>query len=450
MRQDSFHLISNIADEARRGLLADVARHPGYPDLHLKLGLALYQAGDYAAARAACQRATELNPRFALAHCALGYVNLKDGQLDAARAVFEQARILDPDSAWAWNDLGVWWAAQGKTAEAVTAYEAAYDRNPSNPVPLRNAGLALHAAGDLVSAARYLRRAGGVLEACADDLATARLFAGEALDGAAAALWAPTVELNRAMALWAEHLGHVWAAQGHTEEARAAYRRAYAIAYDIDGYYANIGQLSAADGHEEQSLREYGDGLALLPDAVKIRLACAYEYARQGESRRAIRYFEEARDRAPRYADVHFNLGLLWYDEGDLDQAVECYLAALRINPDYAIARNALAFTLLRRGDFLLAQKEYAKTLAAGLTSADILVNVARIHLQNGEAQQALSILEEAIQINPDFGPAHYHLGHAYQMLGMHKRARSARTRFLRAAKEAEADLHLELEEAAG
>ncbi len=449
MAPDTLHLVADVADIARASLDAEIARHPDYPDLHLKLGLALARAGDLAAARVACARACEINPRFDLARAALGYVNLQAGLFEAARGLFDHARTADPDAAWAWNDLGVWWSAQGNAGEAVKAFDAAFDRAPANPVPLLNAAVALIDAGDFSAAGSYLRRAGALADACAEDLAAARIFRGEHLEEDAARAWASRLEQNRAMAVWYEYLGHLQSGEGNAPAARDAYRQAYAVAYDVDAYYANLGQLSAAQGDEERALREYAEGLRLCPDAVKIRLACAYEFARQGESRRAIRHFEEARDRAPRYADIHFNLGLLWYDEGDLDQAVECYLAALRINPDYAIARNALAFTLLRRGDYLLARQEYERTLANGLTSADILVNVARIHLENREAQKALTVLEEAIQVNPDYGPAHYHLGHAYQMLGMRKRARSARERFLRAAKDMELALHGEAEQVA-
>ncbi len=450
MGQDGFQLIRSNDEDARRALEAQVARHPGYPDLQLTLGMAQYLAGDYEQARERCEIACELNPRFTLAHAALGYVNLRAGNAAGARAVFEHARGLDPDSSWAWNDLGMWWRMQGDPQEALKAFAAAFDRAPQNPVPLRNAGLACVAASDWAMAARYFQRAAALSAACAAELASSGVYRDGEVQRTLAQEYLARFEPNRAVAVWDEHLGLSHAAAGQGDLARAAFARAYAITHDADTYYANLGQLSAGEGHEDEALREYAEGLQFAPDGVKLRLACAYEYARQGESHRAIRHFEDALALAPRYADVHFNLGLLWYDEGDLDRAVECHLAALRINPDYAIARNALAFTLLRRGDYLLARQEYEKTVACGLTSADILVNVARIHLMGGDAQKARQVLETAIQLNPDFVPSHYHLGHAYQMLGMHKKARSARERFLRAAKEEGAEMFAEEERAVG
>ena len=60
----------------------------------------------------------------------------------------------------------------------------------------------------------------------------------------------------------------------------------------------------------------------------------------------AAKNYEKALDINPDYAEAHNNLGVIFKELGQLDDAVKSYKKALAINPDYAIAHNNLDIAL--------------------------------------------------------------------------------------------------------
>jgi tetratricopeptide (TPR) repeat protein len=84
------------------------------------------------------------------------------------------------------------------------------------------------------------------------------------------------------------------------------------------------------------------------------------------------------------WADAHYNSGVALQGSGRVQEAMQQYEEALRLKPDYAMARNNLAGALLRLG----------------------------------KVQEAISQYEQALRLNPDFAEAHYNLGAALEQAG--------------------------------
>ena len=80
------------------------------------------------------------------------------------------------------------------------------------------------------------------------------------------------------------------------------------------------------DPHHLQSLKSFGITLTLLED---------YDGA--------LATLNHARELGPSFADIYYHLGNVHLYKRELDEAVQCYLQALQINPRYADARLRLA-----------------------------------------------------------------------------------------------------------
>lgn len=97
-----------------------------------------------------------------------------------------------------------------------------------------------------------------------------------------------------------------------------------------NGFYEDARQkfLKAVelDPKHLQAIKSFGITLTLLED---------YEGAKATLS--------EARELGPSFADIYFHLGNVHLFKRELDEAVQCYLQALQINPRYADARLRLA-----------------------------------------------------------------------------------------------------------
>jgi tetratricopeptide (TPR) repeat protein len=74
-----------------------------------------------------------------------------------------------------------------------------------------------------------------------------------------------------------------------------------------------------------------------------IRTHLGVVYYSQGLLDQAIAEYREAIRRHPNDADAYNNLGVAYAAAGQLDRAVEAYEGALRLKPDYAAAKENLA-----------------------------------------------------------------------------------------------------------
>jgi len=100
---------------------------------------ALYEAGRYAEAAAAFQRATELQPDNSRPFQLLGTAYSMIGDDDHAVANYRRAIEIAPDSR-AYSGLGTTYYRQGRFAEAVQPFEEAERLDPSSPIKYRNLG----------------------------------------------------------------------------------------------------------------------------------------------------------------------------------------------------------------------------------------------------------------------------------------------------------------------
>ncbi len=104
--------------------------------------------------------------------------------------------------------------------------------------------------------------------------------------------------------------------------------------------------------------------------------------------------------------------------QGRLDEAMQCYLDAVRIAPNPARAH-------LNRGNVLLLQGDLDGALAAFRTALDhqpdyagAYYNIGNALLGNRQFDEAVASYRSALQINPDYAEVHCSLGVALKELG--------------------------------
>ena len=105
-------------------------------------------------------------------------------------------------------------------------------------------------------------------------------------------------------------------------------------------------------------------------------------------------------------------------ESGQLDEAMRCYNAAIRLSPDLARAH-------MNRGNILLARGEAEEALNAYQRALDVEPDYAAAHYNSGNAHAhlnhhdaACSAYEKAIQLKPDFTDALVALGCTLEELG--------------------------------
>ena len=101
------------------------------------------------------------------------------------------------------------------------------------------------------------------------------------------------------------------------------------------------------------------------------------------------------------------NLGLAYYNQGRLDEAVKEYLAALRLKPDLPEVHNNIGNTHTKQGRLDEAIEEYTAALRFNPDYADAHYNLGLAYWKKGLKYEAREEFEMALRLKPDFIPAH-------------------------------------------
>lgn len=122
--------------------------------------------------------------------------------------------------------------------------------------------------------------------------------------------------------------------------------------------------------------------LAALPRApVETLMFAGQGFMIAGEFKRAIGIFDRLLKSAPATQKANYFRGQCFLRLNDPEKAGQAFEAELKVNPDDPVSRYHLALSLIERRE---------------------------------EIQRAVSLLEEAIRVRPDYADAHYQLGKIY------------------------------------
>ncbi|MEM7540221.1 MAG: tetratricopeptide repeat protein [Pseudomonadota bacterium] len=297
--------------EARTSFEAIAHAHPESDDAHNDLGICLTQMHEFAAARAAFDRALKINPAREDAWYNLGVASLNDDPNNAFNAFikaleinatfFEAGMALgsllertsrSDDAVRAYAKLGGALFEQAKHQQCVQALRAALRLAPRAPGPSLVMARSLYQSKQVNAAKQVLTPVLDTLKEEPEAINLAGLICCE------------ENELARAEKLFKRAL---------------ALRPAFAEAHN------NLGNCYSKAGRFEEAIKSY---------------------------QFAINHFRN-------YADAFCNMAQDLHALGELEKAEIACREALRINPDNAIAHTTLAWLLLGRGDFSEGWREF-------------------------------------------------------------------------------------------
>jgi len=177
-------------------------------------------------------------------------------------------------------------------------------------------------------------------------------------------------------------------------------------------------------------------GLPHLPSAMKRREAASSlfailifsfslaTYQRNGVWKNSLTLWEDVVSKAPGSFMGHNNLGNALSKEGKLDEAIEHFHEALRIEPPLWFAHNSLGATLMKQGKVDEGIKHFYKTIEIKRDYEIAHHNLGIALGMKGEFEEAIPHFLKAIEIKPDDENTHYYLGLAYANLERFDEAR--------------------------
>ena len=111
---------------------------------------------------------------------------------------------------------------------------------------------------------------------------------------------------------------------------------------------------------------------------------------------------------------VFYRQGLVAYQSGDWVQSEKYYQDALRLKPDWAMARYNLGVVLAQQARLAEAARQYEKSIALDSTYGPALENLGCVYLSQGFPAQAIERFQRAIALNAQQPSLWNNLGQAF------------------------------------
>jgi tetratricopeptide (TPR) repeat protein len=221
-------------------------------------------------------------------HIALARVQVFAGQYDDAVISAEDALLLNPNNSMAHAVLG--WALdfQGDYLKAESEVKRALELDPNNALA--------HAYYVEILVDSYLSGTGG-FDGIEKGIEESKV---------ALALAPDTLETHRAR-------GYILEATGNYEEAVREYEAAIAINSNISDLHLSLGRNYRTLGIYDKAVEEFTRANALNPGDPMPDLLTSRTYATVGEYAKAMQYAETAVNDDPSDANLHGNLGVMYY-----------------------------------------------------------------------------------------------------------------------------------------
>lgn len=216
----------------------------------------------------------------------------------------------------------------------------------------------------------------------------------------------------------------VWEVQSHLEQ-RPALRPAVAGVASV--LLVVLALLTARQvGGWRDSATLYERSLAATPKSWALHNNLGNTYYRLGRYDRAIGEFETILRDAGRFLtlmpehreEAHYNLGLCYQEQGDLDAAATHYQQAIALNPANLDAVSNLGLVYLAAGKLLQAQQQLEWVVQVQPGYPPGLYNLAEVYRAANQTMRATTYYERFLRLRPDYPPAFARLGDCYERLG--------------------------------
>jgi len=123
----------------------------------------------------------------------------------------------------------------------------------------------------------------------------------------------------------------------------------------------------------------------------------------QKDKQKAFGFMLELAEKAPRDKRVHFYLGRWYLSDHRRDDAIEQFMKAVELDPEWGEALNQLAYLYFARGDFSTAMEYLKKYAALNPDDASPFDSMGDMYFAMGKLDEAMEQFKQAVKIKPGF-----------------------------------------------
>ena len=164
-----------------------------------------------------------------------------------------------------------------------------------------------------------------------------------------------------------------------------------------------------------ESLKLYAEASKLKPPAADDLKIVALNYVLLKDYTSASRQLEEAIRLEPGNSEARYHLGRVRYQQNEFDQAIAAFREVLKHDPTNVKAEDNLGLSLEGKGQVEDAVLAYRRAIrldrASLLRTEQPYLDLGILLGKRNQSTEAVTLLEEALQIAPNSQPAHRELG---------------------------------------
>ena len=337
------------------------------------------------------------NPSHADARNGLGNIQETRGDLVAAAATFEKAADASPEWVIPRKNLARVLAALQRHEAAAAAYRCALEITPNDPEMLFGLAAVLIESRDFAATRNVLQTRSSVLP---DDAQTEFL------------------------------LGNLCRSEGDFETALEHLVRARDLMPQAPQAHTNLGVILQQLGRHSEAIRAHQRALEIDPAFEPAYTNLGRCFFDQDDPTNAIASFARAVDIEPESGLAAQNLGHAYRQTQHYDDAIRWFQTAIALDPNLVGAHNGLGNCYRETGDFDKARAAYDRAIELDRSNAEVLYNLAILHVDMRNFTDALAVAEDAQRRKPNASWAYLAKGKA--LVGM-SNLEAARAAYLRA-----------------
>jgi tetratricopeptide (TPR) repeat protein len=170
----------------------------------------------------------------------------------------------------------------------------------------------------------------------------------------------------------------------------------------------------------KESLQLFTEAARLHDPAADDLKVIALDYVLLADYEHAARYLEESLAKDPSNTEARYHLGRVRYQQNRFDLSIAAFEEVLRRDPGNLKAQDNLGLSLEAKNEIEPAIAAYRKAvtmdegLRGGSHSDQPYLNLGSLLAKSGHSDEAISLLQRAVEFAPNSGKAHYQLAKAY------------------------------------
>ncbi|MCD6433148.1 MAG: tetratricopeptide repeat protein [Sulfurimonas sp.] len=139
------------------------------------------------------------------------------------------------------------------------------------------------------------------------------------------------------------------------------------------------------------------------PEALVLKADEAYE---EEDFQRALALLNEANEKDPNNSDILFKIAYILQKVSDNEEALKYYKEALELDRDNEFIHNSMASIYRVNGEFTSAKMHLQTSLELDGKNPVTYYNFGNLLVEMQHNEEAISMYEKAIEINPEFSEA--------------------------------------------